>query len=106
MSAFRVSPRPRWRSRRVVYPGLYAVFLLLTIVGCTDRLILYPSTDPLKIGGIERRQVAVPQRDPVEAWVAQSPGAKSAEPEAFVLAFVGNADRGERMAAYVAEDWN
>jgi pimeloyl-ACP methyl ester carboxylesterase len=92
--------RPRWRRRRVVYPALYALFLIMTFAGCADRLILYPSTDARRFNGIERRDIPGPTDGRVEIWTARTRAAQSAEPQAFLLTFIGNADRAE-AAAYV-----
>lgn len=91
----------------MIYPALYVTFIVMTFVGCTDRLILFPSTNPRPFNGIVRRDVDVPAAKPVEVWVAKSAGARRAgvEAEAFVLTFNGNADRGEAMAFVGASDW-
>jgi pimeloyl-ACP methyl ester carboxylesterase len=97
---------PRRRRRLVVLGTLYLSFLAMTIAGCTDRLILFPSTDPIGISGTERVEVPVPGSTPVEVWVAHSRGVKSAgEPKAYVMEFVGNASRGEWMSEIVAQEW-
>ena len=84
---------------------LLAYTLLMAFGGCADRLILYPSTDTIRLRGITRLEVPGPGGRAVEVWTARSAGAAAAEPEAFVLEFVGNASRGEYMAAAAAEDW-
>src|SRR5687768_10404567 len=73
--------------------------------GCADRLILYPSTDPLYVRGTSRLEVPAQGRKPVEVWTARSSGAAGREPEAFALEFVGNASRAEYMAAAAAGEW-
>jgi pimeloyl-ACP methyl ester carboxylesterase len=105
-AASRFRSLTRRRRRVVVLAGLYLTFLAMTIAGCTDRLILFPSTDPIEINGTERIEVSVPGSTPVEVWVARSRGVKSAgEPKAYVMEFVGNASRAEWMCSAVAEEW-
>jgi pimeloyl-ACP methyl ester carboxylesterase len=99
---------PRSRKRRALIGAfLLAYTLLMAFGGCADRLILYPSTNPLQVRGTTRLEVPVPGGGarPIEVWTARSPGAAGAEPRAFVLEFIGNASRGEYMAAAAAEDW-
>jgi uncharacterized protein len=97
---------PRTRKRRVaVVATLLAYSLLMAFGGCADFFILYPTTDRFAVPGTSRREVAVPGGRPVEVWTARSAGARSREPEAFVLEFVGNASRAEGMADMVAEEW-
>ncbi|MGE5609195.1 MAG: alpha/beta fold hydrolase, partial [Bacillota bacterium] len=72
--------------------------------GCVDYFILFPST------GAEDAQGAVGHYVPheqghVEVLRARSPGTRDREPEAFVLAFVGNAARAEQVAAWEAFQW-
>lgn len=102
----RVRSLPRRRRRLVVLGALYLTFLAMTIAGCTDRLILFPSTDPIEISGTERLEVPVAGGSPVGIWVARSRGVKSVgEPKAYVLEFVGNASRAEWMSGIVAQEW-
>ena len=97
---------PRSRKRRVtVVVGLLGYTLLMTFGGCADMLILHPTTDRYFVAGTTRREVPVPGAKPVEVWTMRSPGARSAEPAAYVLEFVGNASRAEGMADFVAEEW-
>lgn len=107
-------PKPtrlvRFRRLLVKLAVLYAIFLALSFMGCTDRLILFPTTDPIRIGGIERVEVRRDGLPMVEVWKApaMNPTATApsrAEPEAFVLEFVGNASRAEWMAVVVAQEW-
>ena len=72
--------------------------------GCADKLVLFPSTDKLDAAGAARK--AIPwKHGAVEIWAARSPGARSREPEALVLNFVGNAARAELQATYDAMQW-
>jgi pimeloyl-ACP methyl ester carboxylesterase len=100
MPAPRVPISRRWRRRRIVYPALYIAFLLMTFAGCADRLILYPSTGARRFNGIERRDLALSSGARIEIWTARTPAAQGVEPEAYLLTFIGNADRAE-SAAYV-----
>ncbi len=97
---------PRTRKRRItVVVGLVGYTLLMTFGGCADSLILHPTTDRYVVAGTTRREVPVSNAPPVEVWTARSPGARSVEPRAFVLEFVGNASRAEGMADFVAGEW-
>jgi pimeloyl-ACP methyl ester carboxylesterase len=101
--------RPLVRLRRLLakLAVVYTVILILTFVGCTDRLILFPTTDPIRLAGIERLEVRRDGTRGVEVWKARSaPLVRGGrEPEAFALEFVGNASRAESMATIVAEEW-
>lgn len=72
--------------------------------GCVDYFILFPSTGPEDAQGAERHCVPYEQGQ-LEVLRARSPGAADREPEAFVLAFVGNAARAEQVAAWEAWQW-
>jgi pimeloyl-ACP methyl ester carboxylesterase len=100
----RLFPRSRKR-RATIVVALLGYTLLMTFGGCADRLILYPSTGPLRLAGTERFEVPVAGARPVEVWVARSEGASGREPEAFALEFIGNASRAEYMAAAAAQEW-
>src|SRR5688500_8203444 len=96
------------RRRVVVYLVGYLLFvLLMSFGGGADRLILYPSTQPIPLRGITRVEVRRPGAAVVEVWTARSAGvaAQGGEPAAYCLEFVGNASRGEQMAAYTADEW-
>lgn len=98
------------RSKRVrVAVRLLVVCLLASLLafGCADRLILGTNHDAVDAAGL-RRVVVPASGHSVECWVARSPGAAAAvgrEPEAFVLFFVGKADRADRWVAAVAGAW-
>lgn len=97
---------PKSRTRRAAVVLTVAVYtLLMTFGGCADYFILYPTTDRFVVAGTHRREIAVPGGGPVEIWAARSAGARTREPEAFVLEFVGNASRAEAMADIVADEW-
>ena len=100
----RVFPRTRKRLAAILL-ALVGYTLLMAFGGCADRLILYPSTDPLYVRGTSRLEVPAQGRRPVEIWTARSSGAVGREPEAFALEFVGNASRAEYMAAAAAGEW-
>jgi hypothetical protein len=82
---------------------------MLMIFGpCVDHLVLYPSTERVVVQGASR--IAIPPAaglpGEVEVWTMRTPAvAAGAEPKAFVLAFIGNADRGEYAAERTMEDW-
>jgi len=92
------------RRRRVFLAVLLLAYIGFCMIGgCADQLILFPSTHPIQAVSATRRIIQVRGAD-LEIWVAQSPGAAHSEPQAIVVSFIGNADRGE-YAAYDAETW-
>lgn len=96
---------PSRRRAGVLLALLVGYALLMAFGGCADRLILFPTTEPIALRGIARIEVGGDGAPPVEVWTARSPGAAAGEPAAYCLEFVGNASRGEMMAAYTAEAW-
>lgn len=106
MSALTLSIPRRWRRRRIVYPVLYAVFLVMTFAGCADRLILHPSTQPLRFNGIAQRGLSLPSNARVDIWTARTRAAQNGEPKAYLLTFIGNADRAEAAAYYWADEFS
>ena len=81
--------------------------ILMAFGGCADKLILFPSRQPIHAHSARRVMVATPRGD-VEVWVDRSPGALSAgggEPAAYVIEFTGNATRAEQVASYAAHRW-
>ena len=100
---------PKSRKRRAAIVIALAGYTLLMAFGCiADRLILYPTTEPIRLRGIQRVEANTPAGQAVEIWTARSPGvarAPGGEPAAYVLEFIGNASRGEYMAVAAAEDW-
>jgi hypothetical protein len=84
--------------------GLYLA--VMTFGGCADKLILYPSTRPVHAYSATRlRFDDTSGRQTLEVWTDRSPGARSRDPEAFVLEFIGNASRAEDVTSYVASRW-
>lgn len=103
----RTKPR-RWRRWILICLLAYGLMLGLIAAGCGDRLVLYPTTKAIDTSGLAaRRQVAIPGGGHVEIWVSRSAGAArpSAEPQAYVLALIGNAARAEPTAPFFAKDW-
>lgn len=102
------SPRPRWsrwRRRLIFYPLLFLAYNVVVIMGCADRLILHPSRDPVSVPGAKRIEVPL-GKERVEVWIGRSPGAADGrEPRAFVLQFIGNADRAEYSVQRGVEQW-
>ncbi|MBL8768568.1 MAG: alpha/beta fold hydrolase [Planctomycetes bacterium] len=69
--------------------------------GAADALLLHPSRDPIGVAlGVERREIAF-GGGKLDTWVASSK--RGAAPEAYVLAFDGNASRAEACASRVAD---
>lgn len=99
------SRRKRWAVRGLLFVVYFVVIACSPIV---DRLILHPSNDPVELAGNER--LPVPWRGgEVEVWTTRTPEAERAGsdgPQAYVLAFIGNADRAEYAAVRTAEQWH
>src|SRR5262245_34944815 len=74
---------------------IYALFLVLLFTRYTDRLILYPSTDPRDSTSLVRREIGLEGGTKIEVFSMRSAGAVEKEPQAYVLTFVGNAARAE-----------
>ena len=93
------------RRRGVLHRLVLAAVLLAGTAGCVADLFVLGSNrgriDPADL----RREVVRSQGRTVECWTARSPGAAAKEPEAFVLFFVGKADRAERWTHAVAGGW-
>ena len=90
-----------WSSVFVVY------CLVMMFGGCADKLILFPSRQPIHAHSARRMTVPTPRGD-VEVWVDRSPAASSAggaEPAAYLIEFTGNATRAEQVASYAAHRW-
>ena len=74
------------------------------LMGCADRLLLYPSTHPVDARGATRH--LLPYGDGhLELFVARSPGCTTTRPVAVDLELVGNGSRAEWAAAAAAERW-
>ncbi|MDB5329149.1 MAG: hypothetical protein JWP03_300 [Phycisphaerales bacterium] len=97
---------PRLRRLRKAAVGFVVVYgvIAMTLAGCADRLILYPSREAIEVPGAARLEIPGPA-GPVEVWTMRSPRALSQEPEAFVLEFVGNASRAEWSVPLIAGQW-
>ena len=98
--------RRRWGRRLLIAVAAYGIFVVLVVVGCTDRLIVFPTTGRIETAGlVGRREARLPSGSTVEIWIARSRGAQRLEPRAYVLSFIGNAARAELTAPFFAKDW-
>ncbi|HEX8911394.1 MAG TPA: alpha/beta fold hydrolase [Humisphaera sp.] len=87
--------RPRRRAR-VLFGALVLSYLGVAVFGgCADRMILYPSVEPLDAEGAARTEVPVPGRTPVEAYTVPSDVPPGQGPAAYLLIFDGNGGRAE-----------
>ncbi len=102
-----VRKKPRWWVRVLrAFAAAYFILLLAVWWGhLTDRLILYPTTAPLETHGSVREMLKTPDGTDLELWHGKSPGATTKEPVAYILYFVGNADRADRWATFFAAQW-
>jgi pimeloyl-ACP methyl ester carboxylesterase len=84
-----------------------AVYITVILSGrLTDRLILFPSTEPINPGAAHRRSIPFESGE-LELWTATSRLARQNNTaDVYVLRFYGNADRAERWVALEAEEWN
>src|SRR5215472_15343242 len=98
----RIYRRWRWLIAALV---VYGLVLGLIGAGCADRLILFPSTEPLDTSGLTRHEARLPDGKRIEIWIARSRGAEHRSPQAYVLSFIGNAARAELTAPFFAQDW-
>ncbi len=94
--------RQRLRKTALRLVVLYFV-VLIVIAGCADRLVLFPSRQPIEFPGAQRVETPGPV-GPLEIWTARSRAVRG-EPQAFVLHFVGNASRAEGEGQYVLDQW-
>ena len=91
--------------RRVVYPVLLiAYFLLMTLGGCADHLLLYPTTQPMATLGFTRRVFPLNGGD-LEVWTQRWTGNRNLAPKIYVLGFCGNAERAEEALDPEAWRW-
>src|SRR3954468_791407 len=91
--------------RLAIYPALF--WIAVAVFHLADKLILFPSTDPLPSGGATRKFIPF-EAGQLEIWAAQSPAVaqQNGRVDAYVLRFYGNADRADRWVALEAEEWN
>jgi hypothetical protein len=91
--------RQRQRRRLAFWGAAGALYVLFVMMGgCADRLILFPSRHAMNAAGAERREVPF-EEGHIEVFIARSPGATMRPVEAYVLRFLGNAERAEMNAA-------
>ena len=78
----------------------------MTLAPLPDRLVLFPTTNPLNTGTAIRRAIPFEGGD-LEIWLASSKLAQQrGQADFFVLRFYGNADRADRWVAAEAEMFN
>ena len=97
----------RWRRHLFGFLFFYSMTLALIFAGCADRLILFPTTDRLDVSyPIQSRHIQSAGTT-LEIWTSRSPIAleQGNEPRAYILSFIGNADRAEHTAPFFARDW-
>ena len=105
MDAKIVSRKQRWLRRLQIDGTAYCLIVLLIWWGHgADFLILRPSPMNIDPVGAVRQMIKV-GGDDVELWLARSPGTMVKPPVAYVLFFVGNADRADRWATFYAASW-
>jgi pimeloyl-ACP methyl ester carboxylesterase len=77
----------------------------MMLTGCADRLLMYPTREPIDASGATRREVAM-SGGVLEIWVARSAAARAQETQAYVLEFTGNATRAEQVCEHDARLWD
>jgi hypothetical protein len=98
--------RRRFSWKRVLLIVL-AIYLLAIAFLCysPDKLILMPTTKPIRVVGADRRLVDSSVGS-VEVWTERSLAARDGEIEGYVLAFNGNGSRAERELDRIAPMWS
>jgi pimeloyl-ACP methyl ester carboxylesterase len=99
-----MSSKERRRIGRVIRGGVYYLVVMTLLYGCSDRLILFPSRDPIATQG-QTRLMVPGLAGQLEVFSMQAPAVKQTEPHAFVLHFIGNASRAEYEGPMVQEQW-
>lgn len=99
----------KMKRRKLMRIGLVLLILLpsasLISFGCADRMVLGENHDTVDPAGATSTLIHANGRA-IECWRTRSPGAKNGrEPEAYVLFFVGKADRADRWITAVAGAW-
>jgi pimeloyl-ACP methyl ester carboxylesterase len=93
-------------AKRVAKGLLILALLILVCASCSaDRIILGENHKPVDAHGARRGILHVQGRN-IECWTARSAAARSSEPVALVLYFVGRGDRADRWTAAVAGAWD
>ena len=97
------------RSKRRLkrFPTYLCLYVLIAmwLVGCSDRLLLFPSRDPIHVPGATELQVHF-GKGTLDVWSRKSDALSSGEPQGFVLHFGGNGDRAESGVERVADEWS
>jgi pimeloyl-ACP methyl ester carboxylesterase len=99
-------PLFRWR---VVLAIAVLYFAVVALTPLLDRLVLFPTTDYIYVGGARREPIPFEDGE-LDIWTAVSNLAikrgEVQEPQIYVLRFYGNADRADRWVAAEAQMWN
>ena len=91
---------------RLVIALAIFLFALVMFLNLPDQLILFPTTQPISVGGAVRKPVPF-ENGELEIWTAKSRRAQQQDnADVFILRFYGNADRADRWAAAEAKMWN
>ena len=98
--------RRRWRRGAAVTAGGYCLFLILVATHVTDRLILFPTTNPIDTTHLIRIETPLASGVPIEIFTARSRAAETTDPQAYILTFTGNTARAELTAPFFAKDWS
>ena len=83
---------------------LLATLLPLLLAGCADRLLLYPSRQPIDADGAVRHLLPFDGGE-LEVFFARSPGSHDRRAAVIDLELIGNGSRAERTAAAAARRW-
>jgi len=100
-----MGPLFKTRRRGVLVVLLCAYTLLMLFGGCANKLILFPSRQPIDPKTARQHLIPTGSDRKVQVWVDRSQPAAKGEPGAYVIEFTGNATRAEQVASYAAARW-
>ena len=93
-----------WLKRRLIILAALELVLFSFSGWLASKFILFPSTEPQRIGLAERRLIPY-SGGQLEVVIARSPGCAQRPPQAIVVSFIGNAARAEWTAEFDAARW-
>jgi uncharacterized protein len=102
----RLTPMKKRRRKVGMTLRILAVsWLAWCAAGCPGSLVLPANHEVVTHDEGARQQVLTVNNKKIDCWVAHSPGAQTAEPQGYVLFFVGKGERTEKWITAVAGAW-